>query len=743
MGDVCIGDSIITPDGEVSKVIGIPFDGTNPTYRITFSDGTYVDAGINHKWKVNCSDWNRSANKWRVKSTYEMSNDFIKSNGRLKYKVPNVSSDINFGTAQHIISPYILGVLLGDGTITKSNPIKITNIAKEIYTRINDELFIGYHTTKQSGKLKNNYNISRPGYGYNNSKNIYATELERMKLLGCKAKDKFIPEEYLYDSATNRLSILQGLMDTDGGIRIHARGNEIKYSTISEKLKDNIVFLVQSLGGIATWKKENNYCYRIFISLNLDVFSLKRKKDVQLKNQNVSRMIKNIEYIGEIPVKCITIDHPDHLFITNNFIVTKNSGGGGKSDALLMAALQYVDIPGYNAILIRDTYANLVKPEGLLYRADEWLAGTDAHWDGDSRSYVFPSGATLSFGYLDGPKDHYNYQGPAYTFVGIDEIVNIRQHQAEYLFSRLRKKDKDAYLIDLKKLPQYKDLPIDVLLALQKAYARIPLRFRGTANPPARQQLATGKWVKDKYVDKKSRDKSTIFIPAGIKDNPSLNEAEYRKSLDRLDPITRKQIMDGDWNINVSGRIMSRAWFRVVDIFPDDQIVKKVRFWDLAATEEDAEKGNDPCYTAGVKMGLTKDNQYIIINITRFRKKPLGVEQMIRQVADIDTTKTPICVEHEGGSSGKISVDHFRRNVLREFTFTGELPKGSKIERASPFASQAEAGNVLLLNGAWVEDFLDEADVFPDGKFKDQIDAASGAFTILATKLGGVRVRTL
>lgn len=408
-----------------------------------------------------------------------------------------------------------------------------------------------------------------------------------------------------------------------------------------------------------------------------------------------------------------------------------------------MAALQYVDIPGYNALLIRDTYANLVKPEGLLYRADEWLAGTDAHWDGDARAFVFPSGATLSFGYLDGPKDHYNYQGPAYTFVGIDELVNIREHQAKYLFSRLRKKTKEAYLIDLKKMPQFDNTPIEVLEALQSAYARIPLRFRGTANPPARQQMATGKWVKDKYVDPKSRDKSTIFIPAGIDDNPSLNKTEYLKSLDRLDPITRKQIRDGDWNINVSGRIMSREWFKIVDIFPEDKIVRKVRFWDLAATEEKADESNDPCYTAGVKMGLTKDNQYIIINITRFRKKPLGVEQMIRQVADIDTPKIPVYIEHEGGSSGKITVDHYRRNILREFVFGGELPKGSKIERASPFASQAESGNILLLNGPWVEDFLEEADLFPDGKFKDQIDACSGAFTALASKINGIRVRTL
>ena len=103
------------------------------------------------------------------------------------------------------------------------------------------------------------------------------------------------------------------------------------------------------------------------------------------------------------------------------------AAGGGKSDALLMAALQYVDVPGYNALLIRNTYANLSKPDGLMDRAADWLTHTDAKWEGDDKRWRFPSGATLSFGYLDGPRDHFNYQGPAYQFVGIDEVVQIRR----------------------------------------------------------------------------------------------------------------------------------------------------------------------------------------------------------------------------------------------------------------------------------------------------------------------------
>ncbi len=742
ISELKIGERVCTTDGSNSKIIGIFPQGMQQLYEITFSDGAKVKATDEHIWKYSISEigkWKKSGLSYKLALTEQLK--ILVDNGK-HVSIP-LSKPVQFTRSYKYnyrqIAPYVLGCLLGDGSITHS-PVKIHSDDIEIIEKMSK--VSGYTWHKYGGYIT--YRV----LGEESKELSYW--LKKNKLYGVNTYKKFIPEQYKYADINSRLELLRGLMDTDGSCSVDGKAY---YSSVSKQLSLDVQWIVRSLGGNATItesqgvytkngiKKEVCMSYDVYIRMpdNADIFSLSRKKELAIKynagNCELKKRILSIIPVERNEAICIKIDRPDGLFITNDFIVTHNS------DALLMAALQYVDIPGYNAILIRDTYANLVKPEGLLYRAHEWLAGTDAHWDGDSRSYVFPSGATLSFGYLDGPRDHLNYQGPAYTFVGIDEMVNIKQHQAEYMFSRLRKKDKKAYLIDLKKLPQYKDLPEEILLALQKAYAKIPIRFRGTANPPSRQQLATGKWVKDKYVDKKSRDKSTIFIPAGIKDNPSLNETEYRKSLDRLDPITRKQIMDGDWNINVSGRIISRAWFKIVDIFPEDQIVKKVRFWDLAATEENVEENNDPCYTAGVKMGLTKDNQYIIINITRFRKKPLGVEQMIRQVADIDTTKVPIHMEHEGGSGGKNTIDHYRRNILREFVFGGDLPKGSKIERASPFASQAEAGNVLLLNGAWVEDFLDEADVFPDGKFKDQIDACSGAFTALATRLNGIRVR--
>jgi len=376
------------------------------------------------------------------------------------------------------------------------------------------------------------------------------------------------------------------------------------------------------------------------------------------------------------------------------------AAGGGKSDALLMAALMYVDKPNYSAIILRDSYANLSMEGALLSRADEWLGGTDARWLAEKKRWVFPSGASLSFGYLDGPRDHHNYQGAEFQFVGIDEVVNIRERQALYMFSRLRRlKNSD-----------------------------VPIRFRCASNPPTREQMSRGLWVKERYVNSATRKKGAIYIPSKLTDNPYLDQDSYRNSLMNLDPITRTQLLDGDWEIHAEGGFFQKAWFNLTDVIPHkDDIVNTVRFWDMAATESE-----NACYTAGVKMHKTKIGTYYIDSVIKFKKTPRDSEALIRQTADMDGKNVSIRMELEGGSGGKITIDHYTRLVLQGFDFRGVKPKGKKSERAMPVASQAESGNIYLVRGAWLADFLDEMELFPEGFYKDQVDATSGAFDFLA-----------
>jgi predicted phage terminase large subunit-like protein len=405
------------------------------------------------------------------------------------------------------------------------------------------------------------------------------------------------------------------------------------------------------------------------------------------------------------------------------------AAGGGKSDALLMAALQYVDIPGYNAVLFRDTYANLTKAEGLLDRAHEWLQNTDAKWKGDQKYYVFPSGARIWFSYLDGPLDHFNHQGAAYQFVGIDEIVNVRENQAVYVgFSRCRKKTALAYKKDLKRLTNYTKEEID---HYYKLYEQIPLRFRSASNPPTAEQLAKGAWVKSRYVDKDTRG-DRIFIPAGIDDNPSLGKTEYVKSLMHLDPVTRAQLLKGDWLIRVKGRMFDRSWFHIVDQAPAD--ARRVRFWDPAHTEPTTKKNKagttDPDWFSGTKASITEQKLVYIENVRRWRKTPLASKQAVKQQAELDGRSVAITIEREPAAGINLIDDYIR--LLAGFVVKGYTsPKGYKNDQAMALASYAEAGNVYIVNGPWVEDFLDEIEVYPDGLHDDQLRSCVGAFNEL------------
>jgi len=226
-------------------------------------------------------------------------------------------------------------------------------------------------------------------------------------------------------------------------------------------------------------------------------------------------------------------------------------------------------------------------------------------------------------------------------------------------------------------------------------------------------------------------------------DNPFLDTEEYKITLAEagLDPVTRKQLEDGDWNIRAEGRMFKRHWFPIVDEAPVD--IKWVRYWDMAATEEKPEIGESgqPCYTVGCKIGMTPDGLFFIKSIVRGRLSPGKVERLVRQTADVDGARVVVWMEQEPGSSGKATISHYRRNILRGFEFRADPVSRSKVARWGPFASQAEAGNVILVRGHWNEDFLDEIELAPDGKYKDQVDAASGGCTKLHGVDGGATVR--
>lgn len=361
------------------------------------------------------------------------------------------------------------------------------------------------------------------------------------------------------------------------------------------------------------------------------------------------------------------------------------AAGGGKSDALLMAALQFVEIPGYSAILFRRTFQDLSLPEALMDRAASWLNGTDAKWNGIEHMWQFPSGARLTFGYLQTANDKYRYQSAAFQFIGFDELTQFEETSYSYLFSRLRRPEGSV----------------------------IPLRMRAASNPGGIGHA----WVRSRFVD------SGKFIPATFNENPYLDHASYEASLNMLDSVTRSQLKDGNWTVE-NGILFKREWFKVVDDYPRDATL--VRYWDLAATADNGR--NDPDYTSGCLIA-EKDGRYWIVDMAHTRSTPLGVEQLVRQKAMTDGQRCGVWMEQEPGSGGVNTCDHYRREVLQGYDFRQDKVTGSKMERARPLSSAAEAGNVMLVRGAWNEGFLDELCIFPEGGHDDQVDACAGALT--------------
>jgi predicted phage terminase large subunit-like protein len=370
------------------------------------------------------------------------------------------------------------------------------------------------------------------------------------------------------------------------------------------------------------------------------------------------------------------------------------AAGGGKTDALLMAALRWVDLPGYNAIIFRKTLEDHKRPEGLIARTHQWLGNTEAKWNGEDFKWTFPSGATLSLGYMDNDEDVYHHQGAAYNFIGWDELTQFQQWQYQYLISRNRR--------------------------LENCY--IPLQIRAATNPGGRGH----EWVKQYFLVEGAKN-NRAFIPAKFDDNPFLDRRSYELALGKLDPVLRKQLREGSWEAAL-GTMFHRDWFTTIERSQAPTNIKRVRYWDMAATT--ASEARDPDYTAGALVGVDK-GQYYIFDVQRFRASPKGCEDKIRNTAIIDGPEVAVWMEEEAGASGKNMIDHYAREVLPGFNFRCDRPTGSKEIRAGPFSAAAERKNIFLVRGDWNNSFLDELEAFPLGGHDDQCDSCSGAINVL------------
>jgi len=331
MGDVKIGDEIFGSDGKPYVVSGVFPQGKKRIYEIEFTDGSKTTSGEEHLWAVQSAVQKYRKQGFKPIILKDFMNDLYDKNGNTKWFIPMVKS-IKFDKKLLTIDPYILGALIGDGSL-HGGSIQFTSADSFIINQFKEIL-----NSKCNIKKGNRYNHNISNIDIN--KFSLKKEIEKLNL-NVLSYNKFIPDIYKFGSILQRIAILQGLMDTDGGVDTKKDGIVISYSSTSEKLIDDIRFIVESLGGTGrkttritqyTYKgikKQGRRSWRLNISLpsNIIPFRLPRKLNAYTPRTKYQpyRGIKSVTHIGKKDAQCISVSSPDHLYVTDHCILTHNT----------------------------------------------------------------------------------------------------------------------------------------------------------------------------------------------------------------------------------------------------------------------------------------------------------------------------------------------------------------------------------------------------------------------------------
>jgi len=376
MGDIKIGDSVISGTGKETTVLGVYPQGKKPCYEVVFDDGSKAVCSDDHLWKVQTKDDRNKKRhgengRYRVIELSEMIGHLrVKGDRRKNYSVDYVPK-IEFREQELKIDPYLLGVILGDGGIS-GDGIVITLPDDEIRERISAILPDGYLLRHKS---RYDWRVTSDG-----ERNKLKKCLEEYGLTGHKSIEKFIPKDYLYASYEHRLELLRGLLDTDG---CASDFGYIEYLSSSPRLATDVVELVHSLGGYASICKKKNTgyqnadgefikfhdTYRIIIQFSANQpnpFWLSRKRNAyNPKRDELKRFIAEINYVGDEECWCIYVDDPCHLYITDDYIITHNTTLGEFFISFVMG--HYPNTPnlmsshsGYMTRMFYDAVLNIV-----------------------------------------------------------------------------------------------------------------------------------------------------------------------------------------------------------------------------------------------------------------------------------------------------------------------------------------------------------------------------------------------
>lgn len=344
MGDIQVGDKIVDPRGDESKVTGVFPQGVRPVYRVTMRDGSSAEGCHQHLWEVEVGrvDQQKSGTRKRpggqnkvgvrVVNTMKLA-EMVEAG--LTVRVP-IIQPVEYESLDELpIDPYVLGVLIAEGSLGTSVRFEQSpTLGSEVIERVRTSLPYGHALTTLAGYPSVHNIVATTSEG-----NGVLRSLRELGLMGHRAWEKFIPEFYLRASVADRLALLQGLMDGDGGIDSCGR---IQFGSSSEALRDGVLELVRSLGGRATTrtvtgvkytsptqhesKDARNAYILASVQIPLNPFHMSAKADRHSRlNAAYQRRVMSVEFLGNEEVQCISVSADSHLYVTDNFVPTHNT----------------------------------------------------------------------------------------------------------------------------------------------------------------------------------------------------------------------------------------------------------------------------------------------------------------------------------------------------------------------------------------------------------------------------------
>lgn len=433
------------------------------------------------------------------------------------------------------------------------------------------------------------------------------------------------------------------------------------------------------------------------------------------------------------------------------------TAGCGKSRWLVHEAAKYTDYPGYGFTLFRRTFPEL-RGIGSLWDETETLYPLLGATPVESRlEWDFPSGAQVRLAHLQLMKHAQGYQGKSLPGVGFDELTHFEEGQFWFIWSRLR----GTSGAPKRCLATFNPDPDSWVKRMIEWYL-------GDDGYPISERSGVIRWfarVSGDLVWFDSREEALAALPAGVEpvsftyisgkiwDNPALlsKDPGYLAVLQSLPPADQARFLGGNWNIRkAAGDFFAEDWFPIREAGQianrlaghplDADIIQVIRCWDLAATPWRGDtvkpnpyarnEGEPPAWTRGLKVGRTRKGLYVVLDLVSCRDTPGAVEGLMIQTALADGPKVPVIVWQDPGQAAISQIETLTRNISREgkARLVPILARKDKEEYAGVPSRTAHRGRILVQRGPWNKAFFHELEGFPDGKYKDIVDALSLAF---------------